>query len=84
MIEACNNSGHDIPNNTELTVSQHTIDNVTENVSFDHVCSEFVEIGHSFWNQQYINDNFRNITKIQCVEARLSFPYSLFSNILFD
>ena len=56
-------------NNTELFVSQHTIEN---NVSFDDVCSEFVEINHLFWNQEYINDNFRNISKIQCIETKLN------------
>lgn len=58
-------------NSTQLYLTQHTINNATKVVSFEHVCSGFVDINPSFWNQDYINDNYRNITKIQCVETKL-------------
>ena len=60
-------------NNTEIFVSQHSINNVTGKISFEHVCSGFVDISDSFWNIEYINDNFKNITKVQCVETEFSY-----------
>eukprot|EP01083_Nonionella_stella_P218131 782491_1 len=67
-------------NHTTISISQHTMSEIfnatNETWSLGFVCSEFVTIGDSFWNDEFIQNTLHNTTSMECVDVE-SFPHDV-------